>query len=195
MGARRIDTVFLDRDGTINTRLVGEWIVRPEQFELTAGAGEALAKLQRAGMRLIVVTNQRGIELGLLTETDLARVHERMAELLAPFGVRIDAIYFSAPAKCPRTKPEAGMLFDAQRDFPGIEFARSVMIGDAIRDIQAGEKAGCRTVLIASGDHGAEVLQEAEEKGVRADLVVRSIGDAAEGVLQMEARDSANGRR
>lgn len=183
MSARGIDTVFLDRDGTINTRLVGEWIVRPEQFELMAGAGEALAKMQRAGMRLVVVTNQRGIELGLFTEEDLARVHERMAGLLARFGVRLDAVYFSTPAKCPRTKPEAGMLFDAQRDFPGIEFARSVMIGDAVRDIQAGAKAGCRTVLIASGDHGEEVLQEAEEKGVRPDRIVRSISEAADVVL------------
>lgn len=185
MRAHGIDTVFLDRDGTINTRLVGEWIVRPEQFELVAGAGEALAQMQRAGMRLIVVTNQRGIELGLFTEADLARVHERMKELLEPFGVRIDAIYFSVPAKSPRTKPEPGMLLEAKRDFPGIEFGRSVMVGDAVRDIQAGASAGCRTVLIASGEHGAEVVTEANEKGVRPDSIVRSISEAADVVLSL----------
>jgi D-glycero-D-manno-heptose 1,7-bisphosphate phosphatase len=186
MSARGIDTVFLDRDGTINTRLVGEWIVRPEQFELLPGAGEALAKLKRAGMKLIVVTNQRGIELGLFDESQLERVHARMAVLLEGFGVQVDAIYFSAAGKGPRTKPEAGMFFDAKRDFPSIEFSRSVMIGDAVRDVQAGAKAGCRTVLIAESSHGADVLREAEEKGVRPDHVVRSIAEAAAAVLNFE---------
>jgi len=180
MSARGIDTVFLDRDGTINTRLVGDWIVRPEQFELLPGAGEGLAKLKRAGMRLIVVTNQRGIELGLFNEERLSQVHAYMAELLSPFGVELDSVYFSAAGKGPRTKPEAGMLFDAKRDFPAIEFARSVMIGDAVRDVQAGAKAGCRTVLIADSAHGAEVLREAEEKDAKPDFVVRSIGEAAD---------------
>lgn len=185
MSARGMDTVFLDRDGTINTRLVGEWVVRPEQFELVPGAGEALAKLKRAGMRLIVVTNQRGIELGLFGEAELQRVHERMAGLLAPFGVTLDAIYFSSAAKGPRTKPEAGMLFDAKRDFPAIEFSRSVMIGDAVRDVEAGARAGCRTVLIADQKHGAEVLHEAAEKGVKPGFVVRSIDEAADLVLSL----------
>jgi len=183
MSARGIDTVFLDRDGTINTRLVGEWIVRPEQFELLPGAGEALAELKRAGMRLIVVTNQRGIELGLFNEDQLAKVHSHMAASLSAHGVTLDAVYFSAAGKGPRTKPEAGMIFDAKRDFPTIEFSRSVMIGDAVRDIQAGAKAGCRTVLIADSVHGADVLREADEKGVRPDFVAHSIAAAAELVL------------
>lgn len=183
MSARGIDTVFLDRDGTINTRLVGEWIMRPEQFELLPGAGEALAKLKQAGMRLIVITNQRGIELGLFDEAQLNVVHARMAELLAAFGVVVDGVYFSAAGKGPRTKPEAGMFFDAKRDFSAIDFARSVMIGDAVRDIQAGERAGCRTVLIADETHGAEVLREAEEKNVKPDFVVKSIGEGAELIL------------
>jgi len=185
MNARGIDTVFLDRDGTINTRLVGEWIIRPEQFELLPGAGEALAKLKRMGMRLVVVTNQRGIELGLFDEEQLDLVHEHMASLLLRFGVAVDGIYFSAPGKGPRTKPEAGMFFDAKRDFPSIDFSRSVMIGDAVRDVQAGAKAGCRTVLIADAVHGPEVLREAEGKGVNPDFVVKSIGEAAELVLDL----------
>ncbi|MBL8874778.1 MAG: HAD-IIIA family hydrolase [Phycisphaerae bacterium] len=184
MSGRGIDTVFLDRDGTINTRLIGDWIVRSEQFELLPGAGEALAKLSRAGLRLIVITNQRGIELGLFDEAQLARVHERMAALLVPFGVELDGVYFSAAGKGPRTKPEAGMLFDAKRDFPAIEFSRSVMIGDAVRDIQAGAKAGCRTVLIADEAHGAEVLREAEEKQVKPDAVVKTIGEGADLILR-----------
>ncbi|MGH7244149.1 MAG: D-glycero-alpha-D-manno-heptose-1,7-bisphosphate 7-phosphatase [Phycisphaerales bacterium] len=185
MSVRGIDTVFLDRDGTINTRLVGEWIVRPEQFELLAGAGEALAKLKRAGMRLIVITNQRGIELGRFNEEQLDRVHAQMAALLAPFGVVLDGLYFCTAGKGPRTKPEAGMLFEAQRDFPEIDFSRSVMIGDAVRDIQAGEKAGCRTMLIADSTHGADVLRDADEKNVKPDFVVETIGEAADKVLAM----------
>ncbi|MBL8886056.1 MAG: HAD-IIIA family hydrolase [Phycisphaerales bacterium] len=184
MSVRGIDTVFLDRDGTINTRLAGEWIVRPEQFELLPGAGEALARLKRAGMRLIVITNQRGIELALFDEAQLARVHERMAALLLPFGVALDGVYFSAAGKGPRTKPEAGMFFDAKRDFPAIDFSRSVMIGDAVRDVEAGAKAGCRTVLIADEAHGAEVLREAEEKRVKPDFVVKTIGEGADLILR-----------
>ncbi|MBS0188473.1 MAG: HAD-IIIA family hydrolase [Planctomycetes bacterium] len=183
----RVDTVFLDRDGTINIRLIGEWIVREEQFELLPGAGEALAALQKAGMRLIVVTNQRGIELGLFTEDQLARVHERMKTLLRAFGVRLDAVYYSVPGKGPRTKPEPGMLHDAKREFPDLDFSRSVMIGDAVRDVQAGIAAGCKTILLVTGEKGPEVLAEARAKGVNADFVVETLSDAAEIVLKMNA--------
>ncbi|MBS0189834.1 MAG: HAD-IIIA family hydrolase [Phycisphaerales bacterium] len=183
MKGRSIDTVFLDRDGTINVRLVGEWITRPDQFVLLPGAGPALARLRDAGMRLIVATNQRGIELGRFTEAELDRVHDHMRSLLRPFGVELDAVYYSVPAKGPRTKPEPGMLCDAKRDFPSIDFSRSVMIGDAVRDIQAGLAVGCGTVLIADEKHGPAVLAEAREKLVSPHFVVSTIEAAAEQVL------------
>lgn len=185
MSGRAIDTVFLDRDGTINVRLVGEWIVREEQFELLPGVGEALAKLQRAGMALYVITNQRGIELGLFTEERLSELHAHMGALLAPFGVTLAGVYSSHVGKGPRTKPEPGMFFDAKRDHPEIDFSRSVMIGDAVRDVQAGAAAGCRTVLIIDAQHGEDVLREAREKNVRPDYVVRSLAEAAEIVLSL----------
>jgi histidinol-phosphate phosphatase family protein len=170
-------TVFLDRDGTINRRSVGDWVSREEDFVLLPGVGETLAAWQQAGLRLIVISNQRGVEIGRLTAADVDHIHAYMASLLLPFGVHLDAVYYAPTGSGPRAKPAPGMLLDAKRDFPDIDFARSIMIGDALRDCAAGAAAGCATILLAP-DHGRDtLLAEARRKNVRVDHCFRSLAD------------------
>lgn len=174
---RPFSTVFLDRDGTINRRIVGDWVSREEDFVLLPGVGETLAAWQRAGLRLIVISNQRGVEIGRLTAADVDRMHAYMASLLRPFGVRLDAIYYSPTGSGPRAKPAPGMLLDAKRDFPEIDLGSSVMIGDALRDCAAGAAAGCKTILLAPPDERESLLAEAKAKQIRVDHCVASLSD------------------
>ncbi|MBY0112302.1 MAG: HAD-IIIA family hydrolase [Phycisphaerales bacterium] len=179
-------TVFLDRDGTINRRIVGDWVSREEDFVLLPGVGETLAAWQRAGLRLIVISNQRGVEIGRLSAADVDRIHAYMASLLLPFGVRLDAIYYAPTGSGPRAKPAPGMFHDAKRDFPAIDLAKSVMIGDALRDCAAGAAAGCATILLAPPEERDAMLAEAKAKQIRVDHCVASLSECRSLVL---ARD------
>lgn len=176
-------TVFLDRDGTINRRIVGDWVSREEDFVLLPGVGETLAAWQHAGCRLIVVSNQRGVEIGRLTAADVDRIHHYMADLLRPFGVQLDAVYYAPTGSGPRAKPAPGMLHDARRDFPAIDFATSVMIGDALRDCAAGAAAGCATILLAPPHERDTLRAEAHAKNIRVDHCVGSLSECTPIVL------------
>ena len=155
MSARVPDAALLDRDGTINVKAPeGEYIVRPGDVELLPGAGEAIRVLNGAGVPVVVVTNQRGIALGHMTEADLAAVHRRLAELLGAHGARLDAV-FHCPhhvGTCACRKPGTLLLERARAHLGLATLRNSVMIGDSPADVQAGRAAGARTVLLRSGD-------------------------------------------
>lgn len=147
--------VFFDRDGTLCRDLV--YLSDPDRLELLPGVADALRRLQAADYLLIIVTNQSGIARGYLTEVTLARIHDRLRDLLGDYGIRITAIYHcphlpdgSLPEyrqSCSCRKPEPGMLLRAAREH-GIDLARSFMIGDKLSDIQAGRRAGCRSLCL-----------------------------------------------
>jgi len=150
----------MDRDGTV-IHDVG-YPREPAQVRLLPGAGESLAELQRVGMALVVVSNQSGIGRGLITEDEARQVHERVVALLAEFGVQLDAFCYCphAPeAGCGCRKPSPAMLLEAA-DRLGLDLARSFMVGDRATDIEAGKRAGCRTVLLAP-DGASEVTADA----------------------------------
>ncbi len=139
---------FLDRDGTINEKPVeGEYVESWDGFRFLPGAREALRLLHEQGWLVIVVTNQRGVALGRMTLADVDEIHRRLREL-AP----VDAVYVFPHDRdsCRCRKPGTGMFEDALRDFPDIDLAASVVIGDAPSDIEAGQRLGCRTVLVGS---------------------------------------------
>ncbi|MDX6545963.1 MAG: D-glycero-D-manno-heptose 1,7-bisphosphate phosphatase [Gaiellales bacterium] len=140
-------TVFLDRDGTINEKAPeGEYVTSPAQFRYLPGAEDAIRLLADAGWRVVVVTNQRGIALGRMTAAAVDEIHRHMLEL------PIAAVYVCPHEKgvCDCRKPGTGLFLDAQRDFPEIDFGRSVVIGDAPSDLAAGDALGCRTILVGS---------------------------------------------
>jgi D-glycero-D-manno-heptose 1,7-bisphosphate phosphatase len=146
-------TAFLDRDGTINEKPPeGSYITSPDQIQLLPGAAAAIRRLNEAGWRVIVVTNQRGVAKGLMGEKDLQRVHDRLLGLLGESGAAIDRIYFCPHeiGTCDCRKPATGLLDRARDDDPEISFDRAVLIGDSQSDVDAGRAAGIMTVGIGS---------------------------------------------
>ncbi|MBI3413849.1 MAG: HAD family hydrolase [Verrucomicrobia bacterium] len=128
--------VFLDRDGTLNVDK--NYLSDPAKLELFPGTGKALKRLQDAGFKLFIVTNQSGIGRGYYTLDDMHRVNERLLAELARDGVRIEKIYFSpeAPEEPSRgRKPSPQFLFDARDEF-GLDLSRSYMVGDKLLDLE-----------------------------------------------------------
>ena len=158
---------FLDRDGTV-IELVHH-LTNPADVRLIEGAGTAIARLNLAGWRVIIVTNQSVIGRGKLTKAGLVQVHNRMLDELAKYGATVDAIYF-----CPvvpmtndptivedeMRKPGPGMLLQAARENDA-DLARSWMVGDTVSDMLAGVNAGCQTALVRTG-YGSQFLHDRE---------------------------------
>lgn len=154
-----LSLVLLDRDGTINVKAPeGDYIVGPDQLTLLPGAAEAIGLLNARQIPVAVVTNQRGIALGRMSEADLDAVHERLAELLAAEGATVDAI-FHCPHQldsCDCRKPGTLMLERAAKHFGVDDFARVLMVGDSTSDVLAGLRVGARTVFLGTPDRAPE---------------------------------------
>jgi D-glycero-D-manno-heptose 1,7-bisphosphate phosphatase len=150
-----IEYVFLDRDGVLNQKPArGKYITRVEDLVVLPGAADAVAAVNRSGRKVIVVTNQRGIALGLYTQRELDGIHETLQAQLALHGAHLDAIYVCPhdAGQCNCRKPYTGMFEQAFRDFPAARPERSVMVGDSLRDIEAGARFGMATALILADD-------------------------------------------
>lgn len=144
-------TIFLDRDGVINHRRPGSYIKSIKEFEFTEGAKEAIKKLSSHFKRIVVVTNQQGLGKGLMTVEELNEVHKYMVDEIEKAGGRIDGVYFCpglAKEKSGCRKPNPDMAFYAKRNFPEIDFKKSIIIGDSISDMQFGKNLGMKTILI-----------------------------------------------
>ena len=156
---------FLDRDGTINAKAPeGEYVTSPDQVTLLPGAARAVRALNDAGVVTVVVTNQRGIALGRMSERDLHAVHERLAVLLdEEAGAHLDKILHCPHDEgvCDCRKPGIGLLRRAAVELPGLSLENSVMIGDSESDVEAGRAAGMRTIRLG---RDARDLREAIER-------------------------------
>jgi D-glycero-D-manno-heptose 1,7-bisphosphate phosphatase len=165
--------VFVDRDGTINREV--HYLRKREQLELLPGAAQAIGRLNRLGLKVVVVTNQSGVARGFLTEEELGRIHQRLKEMLAEHDAHLDGIYY-----CPEMpdtesacrKPEVGMMKKAAGDLD-IDLKQSYVVGDMAIDIEMGRRAGSKTILVLTG-YG----QEARDKGVQADFVAHDMAEA-----------------
>ena len=146
--------VFLDRDGVINRKLPeDDYVKNWSEFEFLPGAIEALKHLTQNGYDTYVVTNQRGIARGMMSEPDLKAIHEKMKEELGKHEARINGIYYCPHGEdngCDCRKPKPGMLFQAAREH-NLNLTKAVFIGDDERDLQAGDAAGCKTILVEPG--------------------------------------------
>lgn len=163
-----LTAAFLDRDGVINVKAPeGEYIKSWDEFEFLPGAPEAVAALANSGLRVVVVTNQRGIALGRMSEADLDDIHRRMVSELQAAGARVDAIYHCPHDmdECDCRKPKTGMFRRATEELPGVDLERSVVIGDADSDMEAGRRIGALRVQVggddAEADHHAPSLPDA----------------------------------
>jgi D-glycero-D-manno-heptose 1,7-bisphosphate phosphatase len=143
--------IFLDRDGTLMEE-VG-YCADPAQVRVFPGVSEALQGLHDAGYLLILITNQSGIGRGYFTDADYRAVQAEFERKIQP--ARLDGVYYcpdETPSVC--RKPSPGMLLEAAREH-SIDLTRSYMVGDKTSDIEAGQAAGCRTILVQTG-YGSE---------------------------------------
>ena len=154
-------TLLLDRDGVINRRIEGDYVRSWEQFEFLPKVIEALKVLRSVFGRIIVVTNQRGIGRGLMTEEDLQRIHESMCKVLNSNGVYVDAIYYCPhdyeKEECNCRKPKTGLALKAKEDFPEIDFRKSVIVGDSVSDMEFGAKLGMVKVFMGENSENCEM--------------------------------------
>ncbi|HEX5024735.1 MAG TPA: HAD-IIIA family hydrolase [Agriterribacter sp.] len=164
-------TLFLDRDGVINFESVGSYITRWEDFRFYDGVLEALKTFAERFGWIFIVTNQRGVSKGLMTEQDLNDIHLNMLGMIEANGGRIDKIYYCIDMgnESPNRKPNPGMGWRAKRDFPEIDFARSLMVGNTMNDMIFGKKLGMHTFFISS-NRAAPQLPDATTDAVFSSL-------------------------
>lgn len=178
--------VFLDRDGTINVEV--NYLHRIADLVLVPGTAEAIARLNGAGLPVLVVTNQAGIARGLYDVAAMDLLHAHLQEVLAQHGAHVDGFYYcphhpDVSGLCSCRKPARGMLLRAARDH-GVDLARSWLVGDSAGDIGAGRAAGCRTILVRTG-YGSAVERQLDETsaGDRPDVIVDALPDAVTTIL------------
>lgn len=172
-------TVFLDRDGVINRNAKPhEYISSPEKFIMLPGAAEGVALLNKAGFQVFLATNQRGIARGLISVSDLDRIHSYMKALLAKEGAHLDGIYYCPhnENQCDCRKPGTGMLEKAARDFK-VDRNHCWMVGDKKSDVLCGKGFGAKTVLIGN------------ENEFGADYLCRNLKSAAELICKLEEKE------
>jgi len=184
--------LFIDRDGTFN--VVGDYIYKIEDFELIPGSDEAVKLAHEAGFLVIVVTNQAGVGRGYYTEDDVQKFHQHIQDFLGEKGEKIDAFYFCPfhPTKgigeyltdAHSRKPKPGMLLEGAKDHD-IDLAQSYMVGDNIGDIQAGNAAGVRTVMVRTG-YGTEHQARLSDLDVQPIAVCDNLLEAVKTILKKE---------
>jgi D-glycero-D-manno-heptose 1,7-bisphosphate phosphatase len=194
----RRPAVFLDRDGTITVER--GYVTRPCDLEFIPGAVGAIRRLNESGLLTVVISNQAGVARGLMTERDLASVHEALEGLLEAGGARLDAAYY-----CPNfeggtverytrdtscRKPDRGMIDMACRDHD-IDLASSVMVGDQTVDMELAERVGIPGVLVMTGN-GRRTAQEARIQNLP---VAHCAPDLAAAVAWIVARRCPEGGR
>ncbi len=155
-------TLFLDRDGVINRRIMNGYVQKIEDFHFNDGVLDFLKFAHLHFHKIVVVTNQQGVGKGVMSQEDLENIHRFMLNTVINHSGRIDKIYVAANLKDAVDnirKPLPLMGYQAQQDFPTIDFSKSIMIGDTNSDILFGKKLGMKTVLVKSD----EVVNESSD--------------------------------
>jgi D-glycero-D-manno-heptose 1,7-bisphosphate phosphatase len=175
--------VLIDRDGVLNVDRA-DYVKNPGELEMLPGSAAALARLNAAGLRVAVCTNQSPIGRGIFDEAMLARIHERLRDELAREGARLDAIFHcpdapGRPSAC--RKPAPGMLQEAMRRF-GAQAHETPFVGDSLSDMQAAAAAGCRRHLVRTG-HGAKTQAAGLPDAVLPVAIHETFADAVEALI------------
>lgn len=175
--------VLLDRDGVLNEDREDS-VKTPEELVLIEGSAEAVARLKRAGHLVVVVTNQSVVGREVINRDMLDRIHEKLGFAIVRAGGRLDDIMVCPDppwAATDRRKPGPGMLNEAISRFAA-QADETVMIGDALRDLQAAVAAGCRRILVLSGK-GRETLDAGLPDEVQPVAVYDDLAAASDGLL------------
>jgi D-glycero-D-manno-heptose 1,7-bisphosphate phosphatase len=188
--------VFLDRDGTVNVE-VG-YLRDLADLRLIDGAGAAIRLLNEAGLKVVLVTNQSGVARGYFPESLVNEAHVRLDRMLREEGARIDAVYYcphhptagnsSYTVACDCRKPGTGLIDRAARDLD-IDVKRSYMVGDKWSDVELGQRAGARSILVQSGFAPDDPGNTRPVHISDPDFIARTILEAADWIVQGIAKD------
>jgi D-glycero-D-manno-heptose 1,7-bisphosphate phosphatase len=154
--------IFIDRDGVINRRRAGNYVLSWDQFEFMPGIRQSLRRLAEVRLPMIVISNQAAVGKGLLDAASLSEITERMQSALLEDGTAIAAVYYCthrSDEKCICRKPRPGLLYRAAVDY-NIDLRSSIFIGDSQTDVQAARAAGCRPVLLGSGVSNGSITED-----------------------------------
>lgn len=177
--------IFLDRDGTLNEEK--NYLHKVEDVVIFPGVGPALRRLQDAGFKLFIITNQSGVGRGYFTLDQAHQVNAKVEELFAADGVRFEKIYIApeAPDQPSRgRKPSPQFLFDARDEF-GINLAESYMIGDKLIDLECGWNAGVKHSILVKTGYGAKTAEKINGEAKKA-VVLENIAEAADWILKRQ---------
>lgn len=180
MKERKARAVFLDRDGTINED-VG-YLAKPDDLRMIDGAAISIKRLNDAGVKVIVISNQSGVGRGYFSGDDVEAVNGRLVELLAAEGARLDGVYYCAHRPdegCGCRKPGTGLPDKAAAEH-GIDNSMSYVVGDKASDMGLAEKIGAKGVMVMTGNGPEEVKKLAGKP----DFVARDIGEAVEWIME-----------
>jgi len=181
---RRKPAIFLDRDGVINTDKVG-YVESWDEFHFCPGALEAIRRLTEAGWEIYVITNQSGVAKGLYSKQRLIDIHWRMMIEIRRAGGRVLGIQFCSHTdedECMCRKPQPGMLLKAAAKW-GLDLARSYLVGDSARDIQAGVTVGCTTFWVQTHYTDERTQRQRETMVIAPDYQVKDLAEAVEIIL------------
>jgi len=177
--------VFVDRDGTIC--LDKHYLADPDGLELIPTVAEGIKKLNDAGLLVIVVTNQSGVDRGLFDEDQLGTIHDRMERILEEHGAWVDDIYY-CPHKpdsgCDCRKPAPGMLLKA-RDEHGIDLKQSFVIGDRMMDVEMAHAVGAKAILVPEPGDQYDIEKEIRASPEHPDSRTNSFMNAVEWILRL----------
>ncbi len=160
--------IVLDRDGVINFDS-DYYIKSPEEWIPIPGSIEAIGQLSQAGYKMVIATNQSGVNRGLYSVETLGLIHQKMLDAIAVVGGKIEKIYFCPhhpDEKCDCRKPNPGMLLQIQRDFK-VKSDEMIYIGDSLKDWQAAQTIGCDFVLVTTGNGKKTEHELAGEKSLK----------------------------
>jgi histidinol-phosphate phosphatase family protein len=181
MGTRNFKTpaVFLDRDGTII--FDRNYLNLPKQVKLYSFAAESIDRLKIAGFKVVVVTNQSGVGMGLFNEKELKKVHDFFFSLLKKEGTRVDALYYCPHIdedNCNCRKPKIGMVLKGAKDL-NIDLKRSYSVGDSIRDYILGFNMGGKGILVLTG-HGKKQEKNVKKEKIKPFAVCKTLKQAVD---------------
>lgn len=172
-------TLFIDRDGVVNKEKKEDYILNWNEFNFYDGVKDAFKIFNQKFWTIVMVTNQRGVGKGLMSLDDLTSIHSKMKDEIIDAGGRIDKIYFCTDLENSsiNRKPNIGMALQAQLDFPDIDFAKSIMIGNRLSDMQFGRNAGMKTIYLNT------THPEVEENNPLIDYRFNTLSDFAKTLL------------
>ena len=185
-GGGQAPVVYLDRDGTLN--FDPGYLNQPDQLQLLPGVGQAVARLNRAGFKAVVLSNQSGLARGLITKEQLDAIHRRLHELLAADGARLDGIFICPhhpEDACSCRKPAAGLVSRAQQEL-GIAPDHAIVIGDKASDVGLARNIGATAVFVTSGHHPEEEQARMVALGLVPDFTARELAEAVKWILEKE---------